>query len=134
MSKWQEATISSSPTWDREEPIEGEYIEFKQNVGPNESFLYMIETKDGKVGVWGSTTLDTKFTDISLHSKVRIEPLGPVKSEKTGRTYLDFKVLYKEPEYKEAAVEVGSKEPSGYDKAKKIRSELGDEMPEDFLI
>lgn len=104
--EWKEASVSNNQTWDRQQSLEGEYVKLQNNVGPNESIMYTIKTAKGdEIGVWGSTTLDSKFVDVPLHSKVRIEPLGAVKSEKTGRTYLDFKVLYKEPEFKEAGKE-----------------------------
>lgn len=120
-SDWKEATVSSNQAWDRKEPLEGEYVKFQQNVGPNESMMYTLKKADGEeVGVWGSTTLDSKFVDIPLHSKVRIEPLGLIKSEKTGRSYLDFRVLFKEPEFKEAGTE-------------KLVDDPEPEMPADFL-
>ena len=156
MSDWKKVVPSNTPTWDRENTIEGEYIKLQQEVGPNESNLMTIRLKDGtEVGVWGSTTLDTKFVDIPLHSQIKIEPLGKVHSEKTGRDYLDFDVFYKEPEFKQAGVSTSTPSQSGYDKAKAQHdrlkhddidedtppdgppltdeNDLGDSMKDDFL-
>ena len=150
MSDWKKVVPSNTPTWDREDPIEGEYVKFQSEVGPNESFLYTLKTKDGEIGVWGSTTLDTKFAEIQTGSTVKIEPLGKDHSEKTGRDYLDFDVFYKEPEFKQAGVNTPTPSQSGYDKAKaqaaklktdpsedyddmEEKGDLGDSMPSDFL-
>lgn len=107
---WREATVSDTPIWDRVDPITGVYTDVKDNVGPNESLLYTISTEDGDVGVWGSTVLNMKFKNIPLNSPVKIECLGKVKSEKTGREYTDYKVMYKLPD--EPVTE------AGYEKAK----------------
>lgn len=146
MAGWTKVVPSNTPTWDREDVIEGEYVKAQSEIGPNESNLYTLRTKDGEIGVWGSTTLDTKFADVPLHAQVKIEPLGKVKSEKTGREYLDFDVFYKEPEFKQAGAT------SGYEQAKRTAEGLKnrtqtdeplpeyppgietDGMPSDFLV
>lgn len=96
-----EVTAENSPTWDRIAPITGKLVGVKSNVGENESMLYTLQTDNGNIGVWGSTVLDTKFAGIQNGSMVKIEPLGKQKSEKTGRTYNDFRVFVKPPEFKE---------------------------------
>ena len=97
-----EVTIeNNTEVWDRLAPIQGTLINVKINVGPNESMLYELRTKRGVVGVWGSAVLDTKFASIANGSMVKIEPMGEVKSEKTGRKYQDFKVFVKPPEFEE---------------------------------
>lgn len=99
---WKEITVeTSSEIWDKKETLEGKLVGKKSGVGPNESWLYTIKVKDGEVGVWGSTVLDTKFEGIESGSMVRIEPQGKVKSEKTGREYQDFKVFVKPPQFDE---------------------------------
>lgn len=100
--KWVEVTVDTdSIVWDRKKAIEGVYTSVKEKVGPNESMLYTLKTKDGDVSVWGSTVLDTKFAQIKIGSKVMIEPLGITKSEKTGRNYQDFRVFFIPPTYQE---------------------------------
>lgn len=104
-NQWKEASVSSDEVWDRKKPLEGVLKQIKSNVGPNESMMYMIETKDALVGVWGSTVIDTKMQEVPVGSEIRIEPLGETKSPKTQRTYMDFKVLYRDPPMKEAVGE-----------------------------
>lgn len=94
--KWKEVSVGDAAVWDRIKPIEGELIKVRSDVGPNGSMMYTLRTKAGDVNLWGSTVLDTKFEDLSEGTMVRIEPLGKTKSEKTGREYQDFKVLYLE--------------------------------------
>lgn len=98
MSDWQEAG-SGGETWKPEnvgDSIQGLLTAVKENVGINNSKVYMIE-KEGEeepYSVWGSTVLDTKFQEISVGSEVKIEYLGQVKG-KGPKPYKDFKVLYK---------------------------------------
>lgn len=108
MSDWEEIVAETNDeVWDRKASIEGLLVDIKSDIGPNESFLYVLKTKEGKVSLWGSTVLDTKFEGIANGSQVRIEPQGKVTSEKSGRTYQDFKVFVKPPAFKE----VGDDEP-----------------------
>lgn len=83
-----------TPAWDREASVTGKLVNKQSNVGPNGSMLYTVETEKGKIAIWGSTVLDTKFSAIPTNSLVRVEPLGKQKSPKTGREYQDFKVSY----------------------------------------
>lgn len=99
---WTEIVAETNDeVWDRKSPIEGKLVDIKSDVGPNESMLYVLSTKEGKISVWGSTVLDTKFSNIENGSLVRIEPQGKVKSEKTGREYQDFKVFSDTPKLEE---------------------------------
>lgn len=100
-NNWKEVVAEEGSVWDRKDPIEGKYINYKEKVGPNESKLYTLKTKEGEVGVWGSTVLDTKFAQIQRNSMVKIEPLGETKSEKSGRTYQDYKVFVIPPAFEE---------------------------------
>ena len=100
-NSWTEVTAESGETWDRQAPITGKLVGVKTNIGPNESNLYSLQTDKGVVGVWGSTVLDTKFAGIQNGSMVKIEPMGKQKSEKTGRTYQDFRVFVKPSEFAE---------------------------------
>ena len=100
---WKEVETTPSEVWDRSAPIEGEIIRVQHGIGPNSSELYTLLTEDGEVAVWGSTALDPKIAELYLHDQVRIEPLGKVKSPKTGREYWDFKVSYIEGDRKSPA-------------------------------
>ena len=100
MSEWQEAGNSGdSIKWDKTGTLIGTYKRHKENVGANESHVYEIEVTDNGdtelYTVWGSSVLDNKFSEIPVGSMVKIEALGEAKSPKTGRTYNDFKVMFK---------------------------------------
>jgi hypothetical protein len=71
--------------------ITGKLVQRKTGVGPNNSNMYMLEQKDGKlVGVWGSTLLNDRFSQVSIGNYVKIEYLGKEQSPKTGRSYHNF--------------------------------------------
>lgn len=72
--------------------IEGRYVAKKENVGTNNSNIYYLDVDGERVGVWGSTVLDTKFSQIAIGKMVAIEYLGKKQFEKGGRSYHDFKV------------------------------------------
>lgn len=73
--------------------IKGRYIAKKENIGKNKSNVYVLETDDNKkVGVWGSTVIDSRFEGIAIGKMVQIEYLGEAISKKSGSTYKDFKV------------------------------------------
>lgn len=97
MDGWTEAGSSNTPTWDEQTPIQGKFIKTKSGVGPNKSMLYTLLTKDGEVGIWGSTVLDTKFSEIPHGSEVRVEFLGKATGKNGRSQYKDYKVLYKAP-------------------------------------
>ena len=91
--KWQK--VEMNPTWDFEKDKEliGVYISKEENVGPNGSTIYNIQTEDGStVGMWGSTLLDNRFKNIVIGEEIRVVYLGSAKSEKTGREYKNFEV------------------------------------------
>lgn len=92
-----EAKGGTDSTWDRKDPIMGVYTRQEDNVGPNESTMYHIKTDTEVVGVWGSTVLDTKFSEVPVGSIVKIESLGLKKNPKSGREYADFSLKYKKP-------------------------------------
>ena len=94
MADWQEVGGGESEMWNREGSIEGVYTNSRSNVGPNDSMVYTLKTKDGDVGVWGSTVLDSKFEQIAKGSEVRITSLGKAKSQR-GIEYYDYKVEVK---------------------------------------
>ncbi len=107
-SDWREANATNDATFDPEKDkvIEGKYVSSKAGVGPNKSMIYTIDTGLVKMGVWGSTVLDSKFEEISQGSMVKIEYLGKAEG-KSGKEYKDFKVLYKEAPMTEAKPKEG---------------------------
>ena len=95
MTEWIEVGGGDSTVWDKEQPIQGVFVGMKTNVGRNKSNMYTLKTKDGEVDIWGSTVLDSKFENIGQGMEVRIECLGETES-KSGNTYIDYKVQYRE--------------------------------------
>jgi len=81
--------------FDKENPvkvgqtIEGRYVAKNEGVGANKSNIYVLEVGEERVGVWGSTVLDTKFSQIAEGKMVGIEYLGEVTG-KSNRAYKDF--------------------------------------------
>ena len=95
-----EANAQSNETWDSTSttPMVGKYIGMKTNVGPNASNIYnIVNEADGEIwGVWGSAVIDSKFEEIPVNSRVRIEYLGK-KPGKRGE-FKDYSIKYKAPE------------------------------------
>jgi hypothetical protein len=91
-----EAGSGSGDTWKPEEQavIFGTYKAHKSNVGPNNSEVYVIkeDDKDEPTSVWGSTVLDSRFEEIPIGSRVKIEYLGKTKGKRA--EYKDYKVVY----------------------------------------
>jgi len=78
------------------EVVNGWYVTKKEKVGQNESNVYEIKLKDGRlVSMWGSSLLDGKFAEIPLGSEVRVSYLG-ISQPKTpkGRAYQNFRVEF----------------------------------------
>lgn len=90
----------NNPTWDKENPIQGVFVNLKTDVGPNNSNMYTLKTKDGEVDVWGSTVLDSKFEQVPRGAEVRIECLGEAEG-KTGKKYIDYKFQYRETPFED---------------------------------
>lgn len=95
--KWKEVTLEdSSNIWDKEAPLEGEFVKVEPDTGPNKSNLYTIKTEKGEeVKVWGSTVLDDKLLGVPMGTFVRIEYEGKLKSKK-GTEYHGYKVFLDE--------------------------------------
>lgn len=75
--------------------IFGTYKANKHNVGINNSEVYVIQEdgKDEPTSVWGGTVLDSRFEEIPVGSRVKIEYLGKVKG-KGPKPYNNYKVVY----------------------------------------
>ena len=73
--------------------VQGRYVSKMENIGKNNSNIYLLEASDGKtIGVWGSSVIDNKMRNIAEGKMVAIEFIGDAVSEKTGRTYRDYEV------------------------------------------
>jgi len=72
--KWKEVVPSDRHDWDAEPVLEGKYVDLEEDVGPNNSRLYHIQTPDGGIKkIWGCVTLDARMKEVPLNSEVRIE-------------------------------------------------------------
>jgi len=56
--------------------IEGVLVQVQNNVGPNSSMLYSIETSEGIKNVWGTTLLDSRMSLTKVSDKVKITYKG----------------------------------------------------------
>jgi len=92
--KWEKVVPVLTETWDfdKNNELEGTFVEVKNNVGPNESNIYHIKTDKEEVAIWGNTVLDGRLKDFQKGQFVKIVYNGESTSEKTGRTYKDFDV------------------------------------------
>jgi len=89
---WKEVTLEDSKTWDKSAPIEGKFVKVETEIGPNDSNMYTIETKDGPFKVWGSTVLDDKLAGVSPNTYIKIDYEGKLTSKK-GSQYHSYKVF-----------------------------------------
>jgi len=62
--------------------IEGILVRVQENIGPNKSMLYSIETSGEVKNVWGSAILDSRMGLVNVGEKVKItyKGLGEAKS------------------------------------------------------
>lgn len=101
MADWQETTLAE--TWKPEEEndeIVGLLVRKEENVGPNNSRMYYLESPDThlEVSVWGTTALDNQMSRVKIGEEVKIVYLGLVASTKrAGAKYKNFKVYHREP-------------------------------------
>lgn len=95
---YTEVGSQTNETWDfgKNPQFEGVFVEARVGVGQNNSNLYVFEGKDQeRYGVWGSAVLDTRLKNLVVGEETVIVYAGMAKSEKTGRTYRDYRVFHK---------------------------------------
>jgi len=93
-----EMGVSTSEVWDfdKNATFKGVFVETRQGVGQNNSNLYVFEGEDNaRYGIWGSSVLDTRLKNLTVGDETVIVYIGKETSEKTGRTYKNFKVFHK---------------------------------------
>ncbi len=61
--------------------IEGVLVRIQENVGPNNSMLYSLETLEGVKSVWGATLLDSRMALVKSGSKVKITYKGKAEAK-----------------------------------------------------
>ncbi len=61
--------------------IEGVLVNKQDQVGPNNSWIYTIETLEGVKSVWGAAILDSRMVAVKLGAKLKItfKGLGEAK-------------------------------------------------------
>lgn len=81
------------------EPLQGVLVEKRENVGANNSMMYVLEKKDGqRVSFWGSSIIDQRMSNKQPGQELAIMYKGEAKSEKTGRKYKDYEFAFKKYE------------------------------------
>jgi len=93
---WKKIEPTQTDMWDFEKAktLSGVLTKVKHDVGPNESTIYTVKSMDGKLySFWGSTLLDDRLGAVELGDEIKVEYLGKVKSEKTGREYRNYDVF-----------------------------------------
>jgi hypothetical protein len=65
--------------------IEGVLVQKQENIGPNKSMLYSLETENGIKNVWGATVLDNLLALIQVGIKIRITYEGVAADKKGGK-------------------------------------------------
>jgi len=81
-------SFDTSPT------LKGVFVEVFKNHGNNKSNVYIFETKNGEVAVWGSAVLDRELEELESGKMVGIAYLGKSKTQ-AGRTVKNYKVYIK---------------------------------------
>ena len=56
--------------------VEGVLVQIQEEVGPNKSMLYSVETSEGVKSVWGSIILDQRMALVKAGDKLRITYKG----------------------------------------------------------
>ena len=72
--------------------IEGILIRVQENIGPNQSMLYSIETSEEVKSVWGATILDQRMALVKVGEKIKITYKGLAKAKAGKKPAKIFKV------------------------------------------
>lgn len=99
---WKKVTEENGEFWQPTEvaAIEGKLLEKQENVGQNNSKLYILQTESGPMNVWGTSVLDKLLAKVATGSDIRINYLGERTSPKSGRTFKAFEVWENVPDQK----------------------------------
>lgn len=99
---WKKVTEEDGEFWQHTQTpaIEGRLLEKQQNVGPNDSNLYVLETEHGAMNIWGTSVLDKLLAKIQVGTSIKINFLGERTSPKSGRTFKAFEVWENTPDEK----------------------------------
>lgn len=72
--------------------IEGFIVRVQENIGPNKSKLYSIETPEGVKNVWGAILLDARMALTKVGDKVKITYKGLAEATQGKNPAKIFKV------------------------------------------
>ena len=72
--------------------IEGILLRVQDNIGPNKSMLYSIETLEGVKSVWGATLLDSRMALAKVADQLRITYKGLAEAKAGKKAAKIFKV------------------------------------------
>jgi hypothetical protein len=78
--------------------VEGIFMKCRKDVGTYGSSVYMINTSEGLVSVWGGCQLDEAFESIQEGATVKIVFQGKVPIEGTKKTINNYDVYQIPPE------------------------------------
>lgn len=80
---------------DKGDTLTGTLINIKEGIGKFKSFLYTVETPEGKtLKFWGSTTLDDQMSKVNLGDLIQVT----YKGKPEGKNYDVYEVLRDVPE------------------------------------
>lgn len=72
----------------------GKYLNQKNNIGKNNSTIYIFEKEDGeKIGVWSSAVIDIRIKEAKVGDTIKFVYLGKQTNPKTGRVFKNFDVF-----------------------------------------
>jgi len=96
-SNWIKIVPELTDLWDfdKNNVLEGVFIEKKTDVGPNNSNIYVIKTDEGKFSVWGNTVLDSRLDGFVKGEEIKIEYKGMTPSQRTGKEYKDYDIYHR---------------------------------------
>lgn len=99
---WEKDSGESYDAWewdtDDHKILTGLLVEKRENVGPNNSKMYIIEragTNGQRVAVWGNTLIDKRMSNKNIGQELGIVYKGKTKNPETGRQYHDYDFYFK---------------------------------------
>ena len=86
--EWKKTGFSWNPSIDKE--ISGRLINIQEEGGKYKTKVYVVETEQGIVDIYGSSVLNAKLNSIcQIGNKIKIVFLG-MKKNKDGTDYKDY--------------------------------------------
>lgn len=110
MSEWKKVEMGN--VWNYKEEGKGAeliglFTGKEEHIGENDSNVYSFEVEGGEnITIWGTTLLDMRFKNLKVGEEVKVVYLGAEPSPKRkGKTYHNFEVWHRMPEFKEVKEE-----------------------------